>query len=99
VAQRTKEIGLRMALGAAARDVLELTVWQGLKPVFLGLLLGVPAAIAATRVMQNMLFEIESTDPLAFAGASLALVAAALAATAIPARRAARVEPMAALRQ
>jgi len=99
VSQRTREIGIRMALGAARRDVLALMVRQGLQPVAVGLLAGIPIALVATRALQTMLFEIQSADPLTFAATALLLVTAALAATLVPARRAARVEPIAALRQ
>ena len=99
VAQRTKEIGIRMALGAASRDVLALIVRQGLRPVAVGLLAGIPTALVATRALQTMLFEVEPADPLTFAATAFLLVGAALAATLVPARRATRVEPMVALRQ
>ena len=99
VAQRTREIGIRMALGAASRDVLKLTVWEGLRPVAIGLAFGIPAALLATRTMQTMLFEIRSADPLTFISVAAVMVGASLAATFVPARRASRVEPMVALRQ
>jgi putative ABC transport system permease protein len=99
VSQRTREIGIRMALGAASRDVLALIVRQGLQPVVVGLLAGIPIALVATRALQTMLFEVQPNDPLTFAATALLLVGAALAATLVPARRAARVEPMVALRQ
>jgi putative ABC transport system permease protein len=99
VAQRTREIGIRMALGAASSDVLRLTIWQGLRPVAIGLAVGVPAALVATRTMQTMLFQIRSADPLTFISVAAVMVGSSLAATFVPARRASRVEPMVALRQ
>jgi putative ABC transport system permease protein len=98
VAQRTREIGIRMALGAASRDVLRLTLGQGMRPVLGGLLIGIVAALAATRVLTGMLYEIGPTDPPTLAGVVVLLLGAALAATLIPARRAARVDPMVTLR-
>ena len=87
-----------MALGAASRDVLRLTLGQGMRPVLAGLLIGIVAALAATRVLKGMLYEIQPTDPPTLAGVVVVLLGAALAATLIPARRAARVDPMVTLR-
>jgi len=98
VAQRTREIGIRMALGAQRSEVLRMTVMQGLKLVGLGLVLGLGAAFLLTRVMVSLLFGTSTTDPLTFFGISLLLLAVALLASFIPALRATRVDPMIALR-
>jgi ABC-type antimicrobial peptide transport system permease subunit len=97
VSQRTKEIGIRIALGAARRDVLRLISWQGMVPVLLGLVLGLGAAIGATRVLTNTLFEIRPSDPGTLLGVALILLGAAVAAVWIPARRASRIDPLIAL--
>jgi len=98
VAQRTNEIGIRMALGAQTRDVLRLIVAQGFKLVLLGLTIGLAGAFAVTRVIASMLFGVTTKDPLTFAAVALLLAFVALLACYIPARRAARVDPMEALR-
>jgi len=98
VAQRTREIGIRMALGAQTHDVLGLVVRQGLQFVILGTALGIAGALALTQVLRNMLYEISATDPWTFSGAALLLVTVALLACYVPARRATRVDPMIALR-
>jgi putative ABC transport system permease protein len=98
VAQRTKEIGIRMALGAVRRDVLALVVRQGFALAAAGLTLGVIGALALTRVMSSLLFSVSATDPTVFAGIVALLAGIALVACWLPARRAARVDPMIALR-
>ena len=98
VAQQTREIGIRMALGAQRRDVLKMTVKQGLKLVGFGLLIGLVAAFVLTRVMASLLFGISATDPVTFISISLVLIAVAILANLIPAMRATRVDPMIALR-
>lgn len=98
VAQRTNEIGLRMALGAQTRDVLRLIVSQGLKLVFVGLAIGLLGAFALTRVIESLLFGVTTKDPITFASVAVLLAFVALLACYIPARRAARVDPMEALR-
>jgi putative ABC transport system permease protein len=98
VAQRTHEIGLRMALGAEVRHVLRLVVRQGLVLVAIGLGIGLVGAFALTRGMASLLFGVSATDPLSYVGISLLLAGTTLAASYIPARRAARVEPLVALR-
>jgi predicted permease len=98
VVQRTREIGVRMALGAQRRDVLSLVVGQGLKLTLMGLALGLIAAIAATRLVASLLYDVTATDPLTFIGGSLLMLTFATFASWLPARRAARVDPMAALR-
>jgi putative ABC transport system permease protein len=98
VAYRTREIGIRMALGAQSGDVLRLVVQQGMAPVLLGLIIGFGAALALTRLMKSILFEVSATDPMTFALSAVLLIGAALLAIWIPARRAIKVDPLVALR-
>ena len=98
VGQRTHEIGIRMALGARRGDVLRLILGQGTQLVAAGIAIGIFGAIGLTRLMASQLFQISTTDPLTFAAVSLILVLVALTACYLPARRAAKVEPMVALR-
>jgi putative ABC transport system permease protein len=98
VAQRTREIGIRMALGAQRNDVLKLTIGQGLRLVITGVVIGLAAAFALTRVMSSLLFGISATDPMTFVTISVVLVSVAVLASYIPALRATRVDPMLALR-
>ncbi|MGH7578956.1 MAG: ADOP family duplicated permease, partial [Gemmatimonadales bacterium] len=98
VSQRTQEIGVRMALGAGRGEVLGMILREGLRLVVVGLALGIAAAVALTRLMSGLLFQVGATDPLTFAGMGLVLVLIAAAACLAPARRASSVDPMVALR-
>jgi putative ABC transport system permease protein len=98
VAQRTQEIGIRMALGARRTDVLQMTIKQGLKLVSIGMILGLVAAFLVTRILTSQLFGVSATDPITFTGISLVLLAVAILASYLPALRATRVDPITALR-
>ena len=98
-AQRTREIGVRMALGASARDVIAMMSSHGLKPVLAGLAIGFGGALATTRLLQNQLFEVEPRDPSTLIGTALVLLVVGGAAAAIPAWRATRIDPSSALRE
>jgi ABC-type antimicrobial peptide transport system permease subunit len=98
VGQRTREIGVRMALGAQRRNVLGLVLGQGARLAGLGIAIGLVAAIGVTRLMASLLFGVAPRDPLTFFAVPVLLMAIALLACYIPARRAMRVDPMVALR-
>jgi putative ABC transport system permease protein len=98
VARRSKEFGLRMALGAQHKDVIGLVMKQGVVLTGLGVVVGVCAALALTRLMASLLFGVQPTDTLTFIGVPLLLAVVALCASFIPAQRASRVSPMEALR-
>jgi ABC-type antimicrobial peptide transport system permease subunit len=99
VAQRTREIGIRIALGSSRGNVLGMIVGQGMRLGAIGVALGIAGAFAATRLIETMLFGVSGSDPIALSAAAAVLLGAALLASWIPARRAARVDPMVALRQ
>jgi len=98
VAQRTAELGIRVALGASAADVLRLVVGQGMRPVLIGLTAGLLAALALGRLLNGFLYNVAETDPGTYAAVTLVLAAVAALACYLPARRASRVDPMVALR-
>ena len=98
VTQRTHEIGVRMALGASSRDILKLIVSQGMGLTLIGVGCGICAALLLTSFLSSMLFEVSSFDPVTYVVVSLLLIFVAFLACYIPARRATRVDPMAALR-
>jgi putative ABC transport system permease protein len=98
VTQRTREIGVRMALGAQKHDVLKLVVGKGMALAVTGIAIGVIASLALTRLMRSLLFEVTPTDWLTFVTGSVVLLIVALLACYIPARRATKVDPLIALR-
>ena len=98
VSQRTREIGVRMALGAQPRNILELVIGRGMGIIFIGLIIGVSAALGLTRLLSSMLFGVSAEDPITYLTVMLLLGTVALAACYIPARRATRIQPMTALR-
>jgi putative ABC transport system permease protein len=98
VSHRTREIGLRMAMGARSRDILQLVVADGAKLAFLGIAIGIAAALGLTRLMASLLFDVTPKDPATFAAVALLLAFVGLVACYIPARRATRVDPMVTLR-
>jgi putative ABC transport system permease protein len=98
VAQRTREIGIRMALGAESRDVLKLVLRQAMRLVLLGAVIGVAASVAVTQIIKSMFFGLSATDPVSYVVVTLLLVSVSLLACYVPARRALKVDPMIALR-
>jgi ABC-type antimicrobial peptide transport system permease subunit len=99
VAQRTAEIGVRIALGARPADVLTMILRQGLTVTIAGVIAGLAAAFASTRVMASLLFEVSASDPATFVAVPLILIAVSLVATYLPARQAAHIDPSRALRE
>jgi putative ABC transport system permease protein len=98
VSQRTRELGIRMALGASRTDVLRLVVAQGLRLTLMGVALGLVASFAVTRLVTSLLYSVSPTDVVTFTVVPLVLAVAALAASYLPALRATRIDPMTALR-
>jgi putative ABC transport system permease protein len=98
VSRRTREIGVRVALGASPSDVLRMILGQGLRTIFIGVAIGIAGSLALTRAVESLLFGVTATDPLTFGGVTLLLLGAGLLACYIPARRAMRVDPIIALR-
>jgi putative ABC transport system permease protein len=98
VSQRTREIGIRIALGAQQNNVMRLILGEGMLVILIGLAIGLAGSLALTRFISSLLFGVTATDPLTFAGVAVLLAVVALAACYIPARRATRVDPMVALR-
>jgi putative ABC transport system permease protein len=99
VTQRTQEIGLRMAIGAAPSDVLRMVVGDGLKLATIGMVLGIAAALGLARVIKSMLFDVTPFDAASYGVTAMVLLAVAALACYVPARRAMRVDPLVALRQ
>src|SRR5262249_51837215 len=98
VKRRVPEIGIRLAMGASLPDVLRMIVFEGMRPTLLGLFIGVAGALALARVMSSLIYGVSPRDMLTFLSVSIVLAAIALLASIIPARRAAKVDPMVALR-
>ena len=97
VSQRTREIGLRMAIGAQPADVLRLVVGDGMKLALVGVLVGLLGAMALARLVESMLFEVSASDPVSYAGTAVVLLAVCAVACWVPARRAMQVDPLVAM--
>ena len=98
VTRRTQEIGIRMSLGAQRGNILSLVLGEGARMAAFGVVIGIGASLAVTRLMSSLLFGVSATDPLTFAGVAILLSGVALLASYIPARRAMHVDPLVALR-
>jgi ABC-type lipoprotein release transport system permease subunit len=98
VSQRTREIGIRIALGAKGGDVIRMVLSQGIKPAAVGLLLGVAGAYWSSRVLQSLLYNVETSDIVTFAGVTVMLSLVVLLAIVMPARKASHIPPVDALR-
>jgi ABC-type antimicrobial peptide transport system permease subunit len=98
VVLRTREVGIRIALGAKRRDVLGLMLRQGMRPVFAGLLVGISLAVGASYLLRGVLYGLTGIDGISFVAVSLLFLSIALVASYLPSRRAMRVDPMVALR-
>jgi putative ABC transport system permease protein len=98
VSRRVREIGIRMTLGANARELKSLILRQAMRPVVIGGLIGIAGCAAVSQILKSMLFGLSAYDPIAFLGVPLVLLSVALVASYIPARRATKVDPMVALR-
>jgi putative ABC transport system permease protein len=96
--QRTREIGIRMAMGARRKDILRLMLSQGLRPVFLGVVIGVAASLGLARLISALLFQVNPGDPVTLAGISILLIVTAIVAGLLPARKACAIDPLKALR-
>ena len=99
VHRRVHEIGIRMALGASHSDVLKMVVTDGMKPILLGVAIGLAAALALSRLIASLIFGVRPTDPLTFAAVATLLVVVGILANALPAYRATRIEPVHTLRE
>jgi len=98
VSERTREMGIRMALGAQRRDVLRLVISQGMEVAVIGVAIGSGLALVSSRVVSSYLYDVSTTDPLTFAGIALILIGVAFLACYLPARRATKVDPLEAIR-
>jgi ABC-type antimicrobial peptide transport system permease subunit len=98
VSRRIREMGIRLVLGATGSDLRRMILKQAMRPVVIGVLIGIAGAAAVSRILEGVLFGISALDPLAFLGAALCLIAVALAASLAPARRALRADPLTTLR-
>jgi len=99
VRRRVREIGIRMALGASHKDVIRMILADGLKPILIGVVLGLAAALALSRVVASLIYGVRATDPLTFAAVALLLLLVGIFATILPAYRATRIEPVRILRE
>jgi len=98
VARRRTEVGIRIALGAGTGGLQRMLLWQGIRPVVAGLAAGIAGALAAGRILSSLLFQVSARDPVIIGGVALVLMAVSVVAAVVPARQAARVDPMKALR-